>query len=262
MKGAIVMPLTNSFTPIWADPTILNTDQYIAIIISILLSLLLPLILMVVFAKKVGFRPMAVGALCFIVMQMLIRIPLLNTFQQANVHWLQTLTPQSLQYHTYLIVLSLTAGLVEEWGRYAFMRLMLKNKRSTLDGVAFGVGHGGIEAILIVGVSLLTQLLLTPQVYASSPPLLLSLGGVERVFAMSFHIGMSVLIIHHLTKIRFVWLAVLLHTLFNYIPLALIPLLNLPPHLEPLAMELLLLLFAAASLWYVFYVARKKTQPQ
>lgn len=256
-----MMAQANSFTPIWANPAILSAGQYAAIGLSIALSLILPLALMIIFVRKAGFRPVGIGALCFFVMQMLLRAPLLQVFQAANQQWLQALAPTSTGYHLYLLALSLTAGLVEEWGRYGFMLLLLKGRRSALDAIAFGTGHGGIEAILIVGINLLAQLLLTPQVYINSAPYLLTLGGFERVFAMCFHIAMSVLVMRRgLSRPRFVWLAVLLHTLFNYVPIALAPLMGLSAAIEPLAAEALLMLFAAAAVWYVFRELRAKTE--
>lgn len=252
------MGAANSITPIWADPGVLTGGQYVGILIGIALALILPLVLMIVYFKKVGFRPVLVGALCFVVVQVLFRIPLLQMFQAANLAWIQSLSPLNMDYHLYLFAVSVTAGLVEEWGRYIFMRTMLKGQRSVQDAVGFGVGHGGIEAILIVGVSLLSQLLLMPQVYSNTAPWALTLGGVERVFAICFHVAMSVLVMRRgLVQVRYVWLAVLLHTLFNYIPLALPQLLGIDPGLLPLVTEVVVMLMAAVGLWYVVAQVRR-----
>lgn len=251
------MSNTASFTPIWAGPSVLTLPQYLGAAINILLSLVLPIALILYFIRKAGPRPALTGALCFIVSQLILRIPLLQLFTAMNQSWLQTLTPQVPAYYVYILALSLTAGLFEEWGRYLFMRLMLKQRRSTTDALAFGAGHGGIEAILLVGLTVTVQLFFTPQQFESLSGFVIVIGGVERVFAMLFHIAMSVLIMRRgLAQIRFVWLAVLLHTLLNFVPIALAGLLALTGMANILFTEGMLLLGAAASVWYIVHAVR------
>ena len=50
-----------------------------------------------------------------------------------------------------LLILSVTSGLFEETARYIVFRWLAKDARRWQDGVMFGAGHGGIEAILLVG---------------------------------------------------------------------------------------------------------------
>lgn len=47
-------------------------------------------------------------------------------------------------------MLSLTAGPFEETGRLLIMSHLLRRPRFA-DGVAFGLGHGGLEAAALVG---------------------------------------------------------------------------------------------------------------
>ena len=60
--------------------------------------------------------------------------------------------------------------------------------------LAFGLGHGGIEAILFVGIALV----LTNPMLIDSQQLLMS--GLERFSAIIFHLGFSVLVYQMIFK--------------------------------------------------------------
>ena len=45
----------------------------------------------------------------------------------------------------------LMAGVFEETGRYVSFKWFLKKETRIQDGLSYGIGHGGIEAMLIVG---------------------------------------------------------------------------------------------------------------
>src|SRR5690625_2683858 len=63
---------------------------------------------------------------------------------------------------------ALMAGVFEEVGRYIMMRFALKKYRDWQDGLAFGIGHGGIESILILGLSNLTMIIYAIQINAGT----------------------------------------------------------------------------------------------
>lgn len=138
-------------------------------------------------------------------------------------------------------VLTITSGLFEETARYIVLRYGARDARRWRDGVMFGAGHGGIEAILIFGfglVSALTLLLtgdaLIAQLQATAPaqvpvlqaqidavrsiqPWTLLLGMWERVLAITLHIALSLLVLRAVRDRRWVWwlLAVIWHAAFN-----------------------------------------------
>ena len=87
--------------------------------------------------------------------------------------------------------LGLTAGLFEETGRWAAFRLMKRRRRALdwKDALALGLGHGGVEAIWVAVSGLLAGNL---DFTADGSQVLL--GGVERLFAMTLHVGFSFLI--------------------------------------------------------------------
>jgi uncharacterized membrane protein YhfC len=137
------------------------------------------------------------------------------------------------------IVLGLSAGLFEEFARYAAYRWWAKEARSWGKGLLLGVGHGGIEAVLIGVLVLLTyinmvvirnadittripaeQLALAQgqiQAYWSSPWYATLLGAVERAFTLPAHLALSLLVLQVFTRgqNRWLWLAVGWHAFLD-----------------------------------------------
>ena len=150
----------------------------------------------------------------------------------------------------YAVYGGLAAGLFEETGRYAAMRFFMKGHLSRQEAVMYGVGHGGIEAILLGGMACFSNLLTSIMINSGSLEKLLLTGdagvqavlsqltglpawqfllaGMERCSAVILHIVLSYLVYlgvkNH--KIQFYILAVMVHFLVdagvvlaaNYIP--------------------------------------------
>ncbi len=180
------------------------------------------------------------GALTFTASQVLLRIPLLAVITIALRGRFSGMDPDAA-FWINLVALTVSAGLFEEVGRYLVMRYLAKNVRSWREGVMFGVGHGGIEAILLVGLTAAVNLVLIlagerllPLLQSASPEqtqLLQEqiqalramawwmpfLGVWERVLAITFHVSASLLVLRGvvLGEQRWLWLSVLWHTLFN-----------------------------------------------
>src|SRR5699024_6298562 len=96
----------------------------------------------------------------------------------------------------YSIVLGLSAGLFEELARYIMMRFFMK-QRHWHAGFIFGMGHGGIEAVLFVGLNALTFLFVsTADIYSMD----FFIGGFERIFAMLLHIGLSIIVLQSVVQ--------------------------------------------------------------
>ncbi|MFT4216661.1 MAG: YhfC family glutamic-type intramembrane protease [Micropruina sp.] len=181
---------------------------------------------------KVG-RAFAAGMLAFVASQLLTRIPLMAWLGSQDLSWAQWLVSAP--------VASFTAGLFEETGRLLVMLWLLRRFHRWIDGVSFGLGHGGIEAVLLVGLNQLVTLGLAilvnidpgkldqmpagvrePLVTALTmrPPLDYYLAGVERIGAIGLHIGLSVLILWGIVAGRraLAWVsAVLIHGVSNLV---------------------------------------------
>lgn len=193
----------------------------IACCITLLISLILPVLVLIVFAakhRKQGIlSAWLLGAAGFFVTQILIRLPILTALQAQS--WFLTFAQNHL--FAYAFSLAFTAGLFELAGRFAVAKLM--RKRLTLRrSLAAGLGHGGIEAMIIVGITYInnlayiaminsgsfdavvaqtaalgvdvSQLELIRQQLLSASPALFLLAGLERILAMTGHVAMSMLV--------------------------------------------------------------------
>ena len=142
----------------------------------------------------------------------------------------------------YALYGGLMAGLFEETGRFLSMKFLMKKEPTTaLPGLAYGAGHGGVEMLIVFGLSMISNLAMvvminagqletivsqTPaeaqeQVRAAAAKLTelragdLLLGLWERISALILHLSLSVLVWAAVRKGgKWLWLfpaAILLH---------------------------------------------------
>ena len=163
--------------------------------------------------RKTAGKAFAWGAAAFVVSQLLIRIPLLQLVL-PNFSWFAVMQLYPWRYGLFL---GLTAGLAEETARWIAARYLLKGKDTMEHGLAFGLGHGGIEAMLLVGLNMIAGVVM---VLTGQAELLGTTGasvlvsGAERLSAMAFHVGASLLVMYGVRTGRsaLYWaLAVILH---------------------------------------------------
>lgn len=216
--------------------------EYLFASFTALCALVLPVALAVVLCirHKPLWRPILFGALTFTVFQMFLRIPILSVLSQQA--WF--LAFAGAQPLLYALLLSLTAALFEEGGRWLVISLLLKKQRTTTDGLAFGVGHGGIEAILLVGINVL--LVIITGVFPDEPSLLLA-AGVERLSAMTLQVGFSIMVVRAVRERKPLWLllAFALHTLVDLVAVYGMSYLGIWP------LEAVFLAFALGVVWFV-----------
>ena len=151
------------------------------------------------------------GALCFIISQPLLRLPILNYLQGSTKFILfYTLNPILVG-----ILIAFSAGVFEEGFRFIFKSYLLKPaKTDILEPILFGLGHGITEALIILGPFLFTV-----------PIKSLALGIFERVLAMILHLGLTVIVWNGFQlnkRIKYLILAILVHGSVN----SLIPILS------------------------------------
>ena len=209
-------------------------------VVSLLVIIGFPLGLAVYFYKKekISLKAILIGALVFIVFQLLTRIPLLSAL--GNQAWFRELSTASLFFSAF-IVGGLSAGLFEETGRFLGFRYLLQNKLSWQNGIAFGIGHGGIEALMLVGLTYVNNIVfsvminqgvfdsvIAPQLGTETaafvksqligiPPATFLLGGLERLMTIILHIALSLLVLYAVAskKIVYLFYAILIHTVLN-----------------------------------------------
>lgn len=252
----------------------------ISILISAVICFAVP-IWGIFFLKRRGnnvLLAVAAGALSFFIFQFVIRIPILQLVL-PNMEFYQKLSANPLGIS---IFLGFTAALFETVGRLVFMKLMLRGKESYITGIAHGVGHGGVEAVLLVGINYITFIVFSILIntgnfdgiflgtaapaYDQMSALKVTLigtnsfmflvAGIERFLTMIIHVGFSLLIMEGLYKKRLLpyFLIVLgLHALLDFLAVYLG--LN---GVSVLLIELVVVAFAAVSGFYIIKRARKQ----
>lgn len=127
-------------------------------------------------------------------------------------------------------------------------------QRDWQSGFLFGAGHGGIEAVLFVGISSVS-LLLSPSLITSGE--LYFVGGLERFFAMLLHIGLSIIVLQGVVQKRFFYvvLAILIHGLVDAL-VGIFPI-YIPADYALIAIEGALALIALAVFIYSLRLKRK-----
>ncbi len=188
----------------------------VGLLLGIFVCLLLPIGGVIWCRRKYGGAalPFVIGMAAFVVSQIFIRIPLIQNVL-PRMEWYAQL-PYS-NYFLYGLFLSFTAGLFEETARFLCVRFVLKRNRRFGDAVAFGFGHGGAEAVLITGLTLINYLTYCIMInkgsfadaVAAVPAEQLSylvgvlysltpssgvIAAVERIIAVALHISMTIIV--------------------------------------------------------------------
>lgn len=182
-------------------------------VFALTVAVVLPLAAAVCMSRRLkAVRPVLLGAATFFVFQGLLRIPLLQFVLPMSTEFVLF---QFTRPILYLLFLSVTAGIFEEGGRYLVMKRFMADA-PVGHAIGFGVGHGGIEAMLLVGVNLIAAVA-TGAVSVSANGSQFFAAGFERLFAMVFHICLSIMVWRSLRdkKRSLLVAAILLHTLLN-----------------------------------------------
>lgn len=185
--------------------------NYLTYGFTLLISLILPILISIILIirSRVYLKPIIVGVLTFLIFQVFSRIYIIQVILPTQVWYILFTYEYPILY---AFLLSLTAGLFEEIGRFIMMKFVIK-KMDLKQALAFGIGHGGIEAMLFVGFAIL----MVNPLSIDSQNLIMS--GLERFSAITFHCGFSVMVYQMVFKGRKFNLiyAITLHTFVNFI---------------------------------------------
>ena len=212
-----------------------GAGTFAGIIFSLCISIALPVVLLIVVHKKTKARmAMAViGAATFFLFAMVLE-QILHAVVLGGGG--ERITGNIWIYGLYG---GLAAGLFEEVGRFVAMRFAMKKQLNLPNALMYGVGHGGIEAILIVGLASVSNLVTSIMINAgtleaslgaldqatkeatltqlsalwTTPSYQFFLSGIERIVAVTLHIALSVLVFQavKLGKKRYWFLAFAIH---------------------------------------------------
>ena len=157
-----------------------NTNQAL-LFLNAILMIGIPLVLGFVLSHrfKLGLGLFGIGALTFIGSQ-IFHIPFNQWMLNPFIEWLN-LQPKAgnLDLAILGLLFGLSAGVFEETARYIVYRRWLRKKRSWEEGLMFGAGHGGSEAI-IFGLLAMWGFLQVVAFYNLSPEELSAMIGPEK----------------------------------------------------------------------------------
>ena len=191
--------------------------------------------------KKENFTTILIGAGVFVLFAILLEKPIQNALILPDHGVSRFINARPVLW---AFVVGLFPGVFEETGRFVAFKTVLKKRKNKETSISYGIGHGGIEAIIIFGMTYITYLsyavmintgtfqTVIDQVMAEAPNQLgavyqtmdtiatfsfgtLCLALLERVGAFLFHVGASILVFYACRDRRkfFLYpLAVLLHT--------------------------------------------------
>ena len=209
--------------------------------IQLLLSLGVPIIGLFYLRKKglFSWKALGVGALVFILFAQVL---------EGGVHRLMIdKTTMRLKFtdnpYIFAVYGALMAGVFEEVGRYLGFKTLLKKETGLKHGLSMGLGHGGIESILIgtlAAVNVIVYAVMInsgtfpppvppdqaaamaqiKQTLINTPYYMYVVSGLERVMALIAHIGLTMIVFYgiRLNQIRYLFYAILLHALLDMLP--------------------------------------------
>lgn len=250
-----------------------SSASIITMIIDAIVCFMLPILILIYFKRKekISFKPIILGAAVFVVFAMilerLVHMVVLGNNLITNPVW-------------FTIYGALAAGIFEEGGRFIAFRTVLRNNHKWKDGLAFGIGHGGIEAILIgagmsiqyiiysnlinsgmfdavigskVPVPQLAQLQQIKEMLIQSPSAIFLMGSVERICAIVIQLALTMIVLYAVKYRKNIYLlvAILLHALID-VPAALYQ----TKAINIYAAEAILIIFFIISMVFLFRTKR------
>ena len=164
----------------------------------------------------------------------------------------------------YALYGGLAAGIFEETARLVAFRMVLRSETEPVTALSYGLGHGGMEALLVVGTAMVNNLLMgalllqggqppvelaaAAETLASTPAIMFLWSALERVSALVLHVSNAVLVFAAVRTGRWVLFpaAILTHAGLNFLAVV------SGAYLPMAATEALILIFALlVGLWAV-----------
>ncbi len=231
-----------------------GTAQFVWLILGAVLFITVPVLVAIIWKirKKEPVTTILIGAATFLLFALILEKPIQNVLAFPTAMGLKD-HAVSRFLNARPILLSLVAGLFpgvfEETGRLVAFETVLKKRRNRETSISYGIGHGGFEVVLILGITFFQYLVyavmmntgvfgtVIEQVAAQVPDQLGSVEAVmkqlagfsgadlaiqvaERIFAVLFHIGASILVFFACKDKKRLWLyplAIVLHTAMDFV---------------------------------------------
>ncbi|GIN90789.1 putative membrane protein YhfC [Siminovitchia terrae] len=210
-----------------------------SIIISLVVAVAAPIVLLIFLKKKfkISIKVFFFGVLTFFTFAYVLE----GLFHAIFLEWNKSTKVFLENPWVFMLYGGLMAGIFEETGRYIMMKYALKKYREWKDGLAFGLGHGGVEAILIVGINSVIMVVLAFMIndgtydafitgvaaealaplheqLTGSASFIQLFVGIERLGALTIHMGLSILVLYGIKEGKKIYLfyAILIHAVIDF----------------------------------------------
>ena len=216
----------------------ISTLSIICLGVSAGISVCLPVALFLFFRKRYGLKvvPLLVGGTSFFLAVMILE-PILHAvvLRPAADGTVDLMVRYPFLYMLYG---SFAAGVFEESARFLCFQLMKRKYHNSGTAISYGIGHGGLEAILLVGLGMIANIVFSllsnsgtaetmkviPEIddaihsLRDTPSYMFLLGGIERIFAICLQISFSILVwyaVNQSGKKRWFLVAIILHAVVD-----------------------------------------------
>lgn len=224
------------------------------LVLGTILMIVVPLVIAIIWTKKKKerFTTVLVGAATFLLFAVILEKPLQAVLiAPTQMGLADTGISQFINARPILwaFIVGLFPGVFEETGRLVAYKTVLKKRKNRETSISHGIGHGGFEVIFIVGITYATYIAyavmintgtfgtVVDQVMTQAPDQAdvlmtvasgiasfsfpnLCIGIMERIFAVLFHIGASIIVFYACKDKGRLWLyplAILIHTAMDFI---------------------------------------------
>ena len=231
-----------------------GASAFVWLLIGAVIAIAVPVAIALLwkFKKKEPITTILIGAAVFLLFALILEKPIQNVLAFPTAMGLPDhAVSRFLSANPVLLALvaGLFPGVFEETGRLVAFKTVLKNRKNRETSISYGIGHGGFEVVLLMGIAYIQYIsyavmintglfgTIVEQVQAQAPSQVDSLNAVvtlltgfsfadfgmaavERVFAMLFHVGASILVFYACRDKQRVWLyplAIVLHTGLDFV---------------------------------------------
>jgi uncharacterized membrane protein YhfC len=229
-------------------------EAFVWLILGVVIWIAVPAAIAILWTirKKERFTTILIGAATFLLFALILEKPIQNLLAFPTAMGLKDhAVSRFLNANPVLLALvaGLFPGVFEETGRLIAFSTVLRKRKNREAAISYGIGHGCCEVVLLLGITYVQYIAyavmintgvfqtIVDQVEAQAPEQLpavetvvnsiaafsfadLGIAAAERVFAVLFHIGASILVFYACRdKRRFFLfpLAVILHTGMDFI---------------------------------------------
>ena len=231
-----------------------GTNAFAALGVGVVLAIIIPIAIALIwkFKKKERFTTILIGVASFVLFAMIIE----KLIQNVLIFPTQMMLPDhavsrfiNARPLLWALVVALFPGVFEETGRLIAFKTVLRKRKNRETSISYGIGHGCGEAMILLGITYIEYIVFAvminlgtfqtviDQAAAQAPDQIntvyalagqiasfsmasLGVALFERVFAVLFHIGASILVFYACKDKNKTWLyplAIILHTAMDFI---------------------------------------------